>query len=176
MKKRIKIVSFLCALTLITSLMLTPVFAATAYTYGGYANTSYSFDVSTGNASRILTFSQKKGSIDYSKASTGTGSYSTYGQYLIYITCNGTLYKSCRFDFKPSLSVTLPKNKTYTVCVIPRSPAAVFSALVDSNKISKAKILGWNVNYASPRWRALPDWTVSAPVRLNNWKTATPAW
>lgn len=66
--KKIRIASFLCALTLITSLMLTPVFAATAYTYGGYANTSYSFDVGTGNASRILTFSQKKGSIDYSKA------------------------------------------------------------------------------------------------------------
>ena len=175
MKSKIRIASLLCALTLIASLMLTPALAASKYTYYNYANTSYSFDVSTGKSNRTLTFKQDKGTIDYTNAASGTSSYNTYGQYLIYITCNGSLYKSLRFDFKQSLSVTLPKNKTYNVSVVPRSPSAVFTTLVDNGKISKWKMF-WNEWNFDHKWATAPDWTVTSPVELKNWQTATPAW
>ena len=176
MTRKRRIVSLFLALILICSITLLPALAAFKYTYYCYGLESYSFEVSTGNEKRKLTFEQSEGTIKYQNIASGNSSYDTYGQYLIYITCGKSVYDTYRFDFKQSLTVTLPKNKTYTVCIVPRSVESVFTTLLSKKILLKAWAYTVFNGSAYAEWETVPDLTVTSPVELKNWETADPAW
>ena len=168
---RNRIISFLLVAVMAISICTTTAFAAKTHTTGGDGKSGVTFTIKTNSSSSSckLSFSQKKGVYAYQNNFTGTSTCKTYGSFCIYVKEVGGSSKAYDWDYKSSTTITLKKNRTYEVSVVPTQNQFVYRDLKDARKIKNASFLGWSWN--NGHWSTYPTWTISTKATLSNVKT-----
>ncbi len=127
--------------------------------------------VSTGNAWLVnekITFTQTKGTISYNNNHCGQSKVDTYGAYTVKVSYkkNGKTYnKSYAWKYTKNFSVTLDKNRTYTITITPYNVNTIGQYLKQNNKTVKFNTAH---NSTTFRWSKAATWKVKS-TRAVNW-------
>ena len=185
MKRKTRIVSFILTLVLFCS-MSVPAFAANACSDlpGGTAlddDKWIEFTVETGsrwlNATDKLTFTQNKGKMICEALGAigkiGTASKKIYGAYTIKVTDNSNnATTEYYWKYKKSYTLSLEKNKTYTISIKAYHPATIGKQECENlyplgvRTIYRATRRPWSDVYKEFDWywdsNSYPSWDVSS--------------